>query len=409
MAGQPVPPRFVEAFAIAAGGSYITIPIPTPSQIGIVAGAASLTDGFPPLTMTELSSGGIPPFGQDVNGILYMISAHTVAVAAGQPYYFDATLATAMGGYKFGAIVARADDHGFWINRLSGNTNDPDAPGSIAPASGWFPGFQIGVTPIALTNVNVTLTPDQYGKPVIHFTGALTGNVQITFPDITDEWIVINDCTNSFTVTAAGVSSGAIIIPQGGPSNATSLFAIGDGGIYSNSISTAGLAPLASPHLTGVPTSTTAALHTNTTQIATTAFVFAEIAADLATYAPLTSPAFAGLPSAPTPPPGNNTTRLATTAFVQAALGVGGSVGNPGFIKFGNGLIVQWGFTAGAPAGNVPFTVTFPTPFPTACFGAQLTSSPNNGTVRIVSLANPNMSISCGTAGDVVYWLAYGN
>lgn len=46
-------------------------------------------------------------------------------------------------------------------------------------------------------------------------------------------------------------------------------------------------APLASPALTGVPTAPTATAQTNTTQVATTAFVQTEIAADLATVAPL--------------------------------------------------------------------------------------------------------------------------
>ena len=40
-------------------------------------------------------------------------------------------------------------------------------------------------------------------------------------------------------------------------------------------------APLASPTLTGIPAAPTAAQGTNTTQIATTAFVNAEIAADI--------------------------------------------------------------------------------------------------------------------------------
>jgi len=41
-----------------------------------------------------------------------------------------------------------------------------------------------------------------------------------------------------------------------------------------------------------------------------------------ASGAPLNSPAFTGTPTAPTPAPGTNTTQLATTAFVAAAGGV---------------------------------------------------------------------------------------
>ena len=77
-------------------------------------------------------------------------------------------------------------------------------------------------------------------------------------------------------------------------------------------------APLASSALTGIPTAPTAAAGTNTTQLANTAFVFAQAAL----LAPLISPALTGVPTAPTAAPGVNTTQLATTAFVfaQAAL-----------------------------------------------------------------------------------------
>lgn len=77
-----------------------------------------------------------------------------------------------------------------------------------------------------------------------------------------------------------------------------------------------GAAPLASPTLTGTPTAPTATAGTNTTQIATTAF----IAAALAPYAPLASPAFTGAPTVPTATAGTNTTQAASTAFVTAAI-----------------------------------------------------------------------------------------
>ncbi len=74
------------------------------------------------------------------------------------------------------------------------------------------------------------------------------------------------------------------------------------------------LAPLAGPSFTGTPTAPTAAAGTNTTQLATTAFVRTETAS----RAPLASPAFTGTPTAPTAAGGTNTTQLATTAFVRA-------------------------------------------------------------------------------------------
>ena len=70
----------------------------------------------------------------------------------------------------------------------------------------------------------------------------------------------------------------------------------------------------ASPTLTGTPLSTTAAASTNTTQIATTAFV--TTADNL--KANIASPTFTGTPAAPTAATATDTTQLATTAFVQA-------------------------------------------------------------------------------------------
>jgi hypothetical protein len=83
-------------------------------------------------------------------------------------------------------------------------------------------------------------------------------------------------------------------------------------------------APLASPSLTGTPLSTTAAVDTNTTQIATTAYVvgqgYLKSATASSTYAPLASPGLTGTPTAPTASAGTNTTQIATTAFVTAAV-----------------------------------------------------------------------------------------
>lgn len=75
-------------------------------------------------------------------------------------------------------------------------------------------------------------------------------------------------------------------------------------------------ANLASPTFTGTPAAPTAAVDTNTTQVATTAFVVGQ------GYAKLASPALSGTPTAPTATAGTNTTQVATTAFVQAALPV---------------------------------------------------------------------------------------
>lgn len=79
-------------------------------------------------------------------------------------------------------------------------------------------------------------------------------------------------------------------------------------------------APLSSPTFTGVPAAPTAAVDTNTTQVATTAYVigqgYLKSSTASSTYAPLASPTFTGTPAAPTASLGTNTTQVATTAFV---------------------------------------------------------------------------------------------
>jgi hypothetical protein len=108
-------------------------------------------------------------------------------------------------------------------------------------------------------------------------------------------------------------------------------------------ISAAGGAILASPIFSGMPTAPTAAPATNSNQLATCAFVQAAIAAVAAVTsfngrtgpvslttlditnaggAVLASPAFTGTPTAPTASSGTNTTQLATTAYVMARAGL---------------------------------------------------------------------------------------
>ena len=62
----------------------------------------------------------------------------------------------------------------------------------------------------------------------------------------------------------------------------------------------------------------TASVGTNTTQVATTAFVQAADTAIISGLAPLANPALTGTPTAPTAATTTNTTQIATTAFVQA-------------------------------------------------------------------------------------------
>jgi hypothetical protein len=104
----------------------VTLPIPVASQVGVLVGAASFEDGFPATTMTDPEAGGIAPYGQDNNGILYMLSQYAALMQAGQIVPFNATAAAAFGGYAVGARIASTTPGLFWTNNLDANTTDPD-------------------------------------------------------------------------------------------------------------------------------------------------------------------------------------------------------------------------------------------------------------------------------------------
>ncbi|HDG0630526.1 TPA: hypothetical protein PFA69_004669, partial [Serratia marcescens] len=106
--------------------------IPDASQVGIADGRASYQDGFPSLTRTPISAGGIPPFGTDINGVLFDISSAARWSAAGANYKYDASFSTAIGGYPKGAILSNASVDGLWVNLIENNTTNPDASGA-----GW--------------------------------------------------------------------------------------------------------------------------------------------------------------------------------------------------------------------------------------------------------------------------------
>lgn len=122
------PAKLVEAWA--AAGVKNTIPVP--SQIPTTPGAASWTDGFPPLTMLNVASGGVPPAGQDLNGGMFAMSAVDVWMCAGAGFPWDSTFSATIGGYPAGSRVLAATGLGYWLSVVDNNTSNPDTGGA-----GW--------------------------------------------------------------------------------------------------------------------------------------------------------------------------------------------------------------------------------------------------------------------------------
>lgn len=116
--------------AWASGDSSKTNPIPVPSQQGTTPGAASWTDGFPPLCATPVTSGGLPPTKADMNGGLFQMSAVDVWMCAGGGFPYSSAFSTAIGGYPKGARVLMASGNGYWVSTADNNTSDPDTGGA---------------------------------------------------------------------------------------------------------------------------------------------------------------------------------------------------------------------------------------------------------------------------------------
>lgn len=119
-------------------------------------------------------------------------------------------------------------------------------------------------------------------------------------------------------------------------------------------------ANIASPALTGTPTAPTASISVPTSnQIATTAyvnnFVTTAIAASFVedtSKANVASPNFTGIPTANTAAVGTNSRQLATTAFVQNTVGVAVGTAVGGVPLFPTGGIIMWsGSIASIPNG----------------------------------------------------------
>jgi len=205
------PPQIPLPFGAACVPADTTV-ISNTSLIGIITGAASRPDGFPPLCFADPLAGGVAPRGVDFNGILNELSAAMWWEQAGGQYPYSAAYSTAIGGYPLNAVVGRTDGTGWWQNTVDGNTSDPETFGG-----GWFP-CGGGPAPLALSGLaatNKTLTALQAATQTIVLTGTLTANITLTLPVwVGMQWVFINNCTGAFTVTLSTGSGPMVVVPQ---------------------------------------------------------------------------------------------------------------------------------------------------------------------------------------------------
>lgn len=191
-----IPGRILKAFGV--NGMKNTIPVDS-STTTDNNGVATFDKGFPPITMTPLSAGGIPPSGKDVNGVLYALSLKSQWADAGMGYTFNSSFASQVGGYPKGSTILSSSGMSKWLSLSDGNYNNPES--SSPDASQWVPESSYGVTTLSgLTSGTVTLTAVQAANDRIILSGVLTSNVSVNFPAWMKSWTVINNCSGGFNV-----------------------------------------------------------------------------------------------------------------------------------------------------------------------------------------------------------------
>lgn len=199
-----------QAVPFGTNGPREAITATTPSG----SNQASYDQGFPPITMTLKSAGGLPPKGQDMNQILFELSNIGRYLSAGGGYVYDSAFSTAVGGYPVSAIIPNSTGTGYWLNTIEDNKANPE--NLTAALTGWVPVGSYGTSTItALSSASITLSTLQASKERIILSGALTANINIVVPAWVKSWTVVNNCTGNFSVTVKTSSGSGVAIPAG--------------------------------------------------------------------------------------------------------------------------------------------------------------------------------------------------
>lgn len=407
-------------------------------------GQASWDQGFPSDTMQPVVAGGVPPFGQNFNGVEFTLSSHDYYVQAGQTFPFQAAVATAIGGYGVGAILGSATDaNTVWFNTAANNSTDPDA--TDGSAVGWVSLFaygfatfapQTGASPLTLNNV-------QASRKFIVLTGALTNPLTVFIPaNLLQQWLVINNTTGAFstTIKTTASSSAGVNVPQGGFSNPLGVYSDGTN-VYPT------VAPLGVPISQG-PDPSTLVERDNLANITGNQFIGVSafetpgvtglpvLGADTSTFRKVTlayfesimnlaamggqvsagqvplaavlqyittilnNAALTGVPTAPTAASGTSNTEVATTAFANPSA----TLALPGQFRLPGGHVVQYGLCN--PNGGT-VTVTLPVGYSSAATYIPLVTGLSHPTTNNATIVD-GQHINVTNSGGQAFWATIG-
>jgi hypothetical protein len=431
-ANKPV--SFPIPFGASAGGGYIRT-IPVGSQIGIVGGQASLTDGFVPLNATLRSAGGIPPDIKDMNGILFEITALQQWLAGGGLPAYDATFQSGAGGYPNGAVILNASKTAFWKSTADNNMTNPDtggagwslmnqpwlysdAGGTVNAITGTFTPTLLTLTDGLTVTVHVTATNNSTiptfqadattahtivkgaGNPLQP--GDLLGMMILTYDLTNTRWVLHNPCT---PVTTSPSYSKVSVLTTTTVLDNTYSGAV----IVSNAAGTSNYTlPAANSCKAG-------------TVIEFLNVNFGSSSVIRAGADTITAGGTTGLTTSPVMLNGDMvrfTTDGASVWYcvggnmqIKYAAAWGSSNANPGYLKMPNGIIMQWGQVTNSGTPGNPTAVTFPIAFPVSQLVIMNTAAVASATAQSAwtdTGSTTGFNSRALTATCLSQWLAFG-
>ena len=163
-----------------------------------------------------------------------------------------------------------------------------------------------GVINIAMSNADYTLSSlngvaDEARNMVLNVTGTNSAIYKVVAPLVSKFYVISNNTTGGYAITIGASTGSVITIPNG---TTAQVYCDGSTGFFSAQTGSAG----------------NFSVNGNLTVIGTTTMT-GSLSASTATFSGAissVSPSFTGTPTAPTASSGTNTTQIATTAFVVA-------------------------------------------------------------------------------------------
>ncbi|MEG0278076.1 MAG: hypothetical protein RR686_02245 [Morganella sp. (in: enterobacteria)] len=95
--------------------------IPENYETSMESNQATWDQGFGQITMLPVAAGGLPPKGQDFNGIFNQLSENIVYLSQGGRFKFSAEYAESIGGYPKGAILQSDDEKKEYLSLIDNN------------------------------------------------------------------------------------------------------------------------------------------------------------------------------------------------------------------------------------------------------------------------------------------------